>query len=204
MTASKSSTPEVFGIASWVVMVLGAFEIPLSLSSDIDEFSSRIFPGSCLVDLPIFSWFLYLVQSIKFNFQDVLVLAKKPFGWKIPHSSDVIFPRTNLFPKEKGYSHCKVSSTMEKCDLRLPRWQFLDLLETTIYIVEPWKKSMGYCFVHECNNAEESRKCQFFVNNKNNCTSTQMLIIQYSIMQLKQERRKKILLQCAHVRPRCT
>ncbi|CAH3038598.1 unnamed protein product, partial [Porites lobata] len=38
---------------------------------------------------------------------DVLVLAKKPFGWKIPHSSDVIFPRTNLFPKEKGYSHCK-------------------------------------------------------------------------------------------------
>ena len=113
--------------------------------------------------LPIISWFLYLVQSIKFNFQDVLVLAKKPFGWKIPHSSDVIFPRTNLFPKEKGYSHCKVSSTMEKCDLRLPQWQFLDLLETTIYIVEPWKKRMGYCFVHECIHAQGSHKCQFYV-----------------------------------------
>ena len=121
MTASKSSTPEVSGIASWVVLVLGAFEIPLSLpASDIDEFSSRIFPVLLFSwSSHIQSWFLYLVQSIKFNFQDVLVLAKKPSGWKIPHSSDVIFPRTNLFPKEKGYSHCKVSSTMEKCDLRL-------------------------------------------------------------------------------------
>ena len=145
MTASKSSRPEVSGISWWVVMVLGAFEIPLSLRLlTLTNFLVEYFQYYCSVDLPIISWFLYLVQSIKFNFQDVLVLAKKPFGWKIPHSSDVIFPRTNLFPKEKGYSHCKVSSTMEKCDLRLPRWQFLDLLKTTIYIVEPWKKRMGY------------------------------------------------------------
>ena len=163
MTGSKSSRPEVSGISWWVVMVLGAFEIPLSLSSDIGEFSSRIFP------VLLFSWsshvlMIFILSSIyQIWFQDVLVLAKKPFGWKIPHSSDVIFPRTNLFPKEKGYSHCKVSSTMEKCDLRLPRWQFLDLLETTIYIVEPWKKRMGYCFVNECIHAQGSHKCQFYV-----------------------------------------
>ena len=152
MTASKSSRPEVSGISWWVVMVLGAFEIPLSLSSDIGEFSSRIFP------VLLFIWsshvlMIFILSSIyQIWFQDVLVLAKKPFGWKIPHSSDVIFPRTTLFPKEKGYSHCKVSSTLEKCDLRLPRWQFLDLLETTIYIVEPWKKRMGYVCsrVHSC------------------------------------------------------
>ena len=88
----------------------------------LTNFLVEYFQYYCSVDLSIFLWFLYLVQSIKFNFQDVLVLAKKPFGF--PHSSDVIFPRTKLFPNEKGYSHCKVSSTMEKCDLRLLRWQF--------------------------------------------------------------------------------
>ena len=126
---------------SWSLVPL-KYHYPSLLT--LTNFLVEYFQYYCSVDLPMFSWFFFLVQSIQFNFQDVLVLAKKPFGWKIPHSSDVIFPRTNLFPKEKGYSHCKVSSTMEKCDLRLPRWQFLDLLETTIYIVEPWKKRMGY------------------------------------------------------------
>ena len=145
---------------SWSLVPL-KYHYPSLLT--LTNFLVEYFQYYCSVDLPMFSWFLYLVQSIKFDFQDVLVLAKKPFGWKIPHSSDVIFPRTDLFPKEKGYSHCKVSSTIEKCDLRLPRWQFLDLLETTIYIVEPWKKRMGYCFVHECIHAQGSHKCQFYV-----------------------------------------
>ena len=34
--------------------------------------------------------------------------------------------------------------------------------ETAIYIVEWWKKSMGYRFVPECNHAQESHTCQFF------------------------------------------
>ena len=30
------------------------------------------------------------------------------------------------------------------------------LTDTAICIVKPWKKSMGYCFVPECNNTQES------------------------------------------------
>ena len=37
------------------------------------------------------------------------------------------------------------------------------LTETAIYIVERWKKSMGYCFVPECNHAQVSHICQFFL-----------------------------------------
>ena len=34
--------------------------------------------------------------------------------------------------------------------------------ETAIYIVERWKKDVGYCFVPECNHAQESRTCHIF------------------------------------------
>ena len=43
----------------------------------LTNFLVEYFQYYCSVDLLIFSWFLYLVQSIKLNFQDVLVLAKK-------------------------------------------------------------------------------------------------------------------------------
>ena len=36
------------------------------------------------------------------------------------------------------------------------------LTETSLYIVKPSKKSMGYCFVSECNDAQESHTCLFF------------------------------------------
>ena len=36
------------------------------------------------------------------------------------------------------------------------------LAETAIYIVERWKKGMGYCFVPECNHAQGSRTCHIF------------------------------------------
>ena len=36
------------------------------------------------------------------------------------------------------------------------------LTETAICIAEWWKKSMGYCFVPECNHVQESHTCQPF------------------------------------------
>ena len=36
------------------------------------------------------------------------------------------------------------------------------LTETVICIVERWKKSMGYCFVPECDHVQESQTCQPF------------------------------------------
>ena len=38
------------------------------------------------------------------------------------------------------------------------------LTQTAIYTVKRWKKSMGYCFVPECNHAQESHTCEFFLN----------------------------------------
>ena len=35
------------------------------------------------------------------------------------------------------------------------------LTEAAICIFERWKKSMGYCFVPECNHAQENNKCYF-------------------------------------------
>ena len=46
---------------------------------------------------------------------------------------------------------------------KISRSQQFFLTETAICIVERWKKSMGYRFAPECNHAQESRTCQFFL-----------------------------------------
>ena len=42
---------------------------------------------------------------------------------------------------------------------KIPKSQQSPLIETAICIVERWKKSMGYRFVLECSNKQESRTC---------------------------------------------
>ena len=46
---------------------------------------------------------------------------------------------------------------------KISRSQQFFLTETAICIVERRKKSMGYRFVPECNHAQESHTCQFFL-----------------------------------------
>ena len=71
-------------------------------------------------------------------------------------------PTTIIYEEMLKFSIERRSVTSRLHSGKLSGTQKSFLTEMAICIVERWKKSMGYCFVPECNHVRESHASQFF------------------------------------------
>ena len=61
-----------------------------------------------------------------------------------------------------GYIAQQGAYRENNCDVTLPRWQNFWISTVCLDRADGRKKRMGYCFVPECNPAQESHTCQVF------------------------------------------
>ena len=92
--------------------------------------------------------------------------------WRLQHilrSDRLKFYRASFSNQSERNRKLVATNREEKCEVTLTGFvancwiSTIFFTETSVCIVERWKKGMGYRFVPECNDAQESRACHLFV-----------------------------------------